>query len=72
MTGDCIFCRIARGEAPASLVAETPLALAFMDINQPTDGHVLIIPKAHVQDIYGMDPRPRTPSSGSRWTSPRR
>ena len=52
---DCIFCRIVRGEAPASIVAETHGALAFMDINQPTPGHVLIIPKAHIQDIYGLD-----------------
>lgn len=56
MPEDCIFCRIAAGRAPASIVAETPAALAFMDINQPSDGHVLIIPRTHIRDIYGMDP----------------
>jgi histidine triad (HIT) family protein len=56
MSDECIFCRISAGTAPASIVAETPDALAFMDINQPTPGHVLVIPRAHVQDIYGMDP----------------
>jgi histidine triad (HIT) family protein len=55
MTQDCIFCRIAAGAATASLVAETPAALAFMDINQPTPGHVLVIPRRHVQDIYTLD-----------------
>lgn len=55
MAEDCIFCRIVARQAPASIVAETSAALAFMDINQPTPGHVLIIPKAHIQDIYGMD-----------------
>jgi histidine triad (HIT) family protein len=55
MSEDCIFCRIAAGTAPASIVAETPAALAFMDIDQPTPGHVLIIPRAHVQDIYGLE-----------------
>lgn len=55
MPEDCIFCRIAAGQAPASIVAETASALAFMDLNQATDGHVLIIPKMHVQDVYGID-----------------
>jgi histidine triad (HIT) family protein len=56
MSENCIFCLIADGQAPASIVAETSEALAFMDINQATDGHVLIIPKVHIKDIYGMDP----------------
>jgi histidine triad (HIT) family protein len=56
MSDECIFCRIAAGAAPASIVAETSDVLAFMDINQPTPGHVLVIPRAHVRDIYEMDP----------------
>ncbi len=55
MPEDCIFCRIASHQAPASIVAETPEAVAFMDANQPTDGHVLIIPREHVRDIYEID-----------------
>ena len=55
MPEECIFCRIAARQAPASIVAETSGALAFMDINQATDGHVLIIPKRHVPDIYALD-----------------
>lgn len=55
MSYDCIFCRIVARQAPASIVAETADALAFMDINQPVPGHVLVIPKAHVQDIYSLD-----------------
>jgi histidine triad (HIT) family protein len=27
-----------------------------MDINQPTPGHVLVIPRAHIRDIYALDP----------------
>jgi histidine triad (HIT) family protein len=49
---NCVFCRIAQGRTPASIVAESAEALAFMDINQPTPGHVLIIPRAHLKDIY--------------------
>ncbi len=55
MTDDCIFCRIAAGAAPASVVAETDAALAFMDIDQPTPGHVLVIPKTHIRDVYALD-----------------
>lgn len=55
MSEDCIFCRIVARQAPASIIAETDAALAFMDINQATDGHVLIIPKQHVRDIYELD-----------------
>jgi histidine triad (HIT) family protein len=55
MSEDCIFCRIAAHTAPASIVAETSDTLAFMDINQPTLGHVLVIPRAHVRDIYEME-----------------
>jgi len=55
MADECIFCRIVAGHAPASMVAETAGGLAFMDINQPVPGHVLIIPKAHIRDIYALD-----------------
>ena len=55
MSEDCIFCRVSAGTTPVNIVAETPDALAFMDINQPTPGHVLVIPRVHVQDIYELD-----------------
>jgi histidine triad (HIT) family protein len=55
MPEDCIFCSIAAGTAPASIVAENAEALAFMDIDQPTPGHVLVIPRAHVRDIYELE-----------------
>lgn len=55
MTSDCIFCHIVARTVPASIVAETDAALAFMDINQPTPGHVLIVPKAHIRDVYALD-----------------
>lgn len=51
----CIFCRIVRGEAPASIIAETAQAVAFMDVNQPTPGHVLVIPRDHLVYLYDLD-----------------
>lgn len=45
---DCIFCRIARGELPAKLVAENDVAVAFDDIHPQAPVHVLVIPRAHI------------------------
>jgi histidine triad (HIT) family protein len=47
---DCLFCRIARGEIPATRVAENEHALAFRDLNPQAPTHVLVIPKQHVAD----------------------
>jgi len=43
----CVFCRIARGEAPAHRVYEDERVLAFLDIRPSAPGHTLIIPKVH-------------------------
>jgi histidine triad (HIT) family protein len=51
----CIFCAIIEGQAPAEVLFEDEETLAFMDINPANPGHALVIPKRHVQDIYGMD-----------------
>ncbi len=53
---DCIFCRIAAGEIPATKVYEDEDVLAMADINPITDGHILIIPKKHATNIYDIDP----------------
>jgi histidine triad (HIT) family protein len=44
---DCVFCRIARGEAPAHVVAESPLSLALLDVQPLAEGHCLVIPRRH-------------------------
>ena len=49
---DCIFCKIAAGEIPSVKVYEDDRVLAFMDINPLSEGHLLIIPKAHAATIY--------------------
>ncbi len=53
---DCIFCKIAAGEAPCFKLYEDAATLAFMDINPANEGHCLAIPKAHFVDIYGASP----------------
>jgi histidine triad (HIT) family protein len=52
---DCIFCAIAAGEAPATIVAEDERTVAFMDISPATEGHVLVIPRAHYEDLLVID-----------------
>jgi diadenosine tetraphosphate (Ap4A) HIT family hydrolase len=46
--GDCIFCRIVRGEIPSKKIYEDEHVFAFHDINPIAPVHFLIIPKAHV------------------------
>ncbi|QNK02920.1 HIT family protein [Dyella telluris] len=52
----CPFCEIVAGRLEASVVAQTAHALAFLDLRQAVPGHVLVVPKAHVEDIYAIDP----------------
>ena len=53
---DCIFCGIAAGTMPAERVYEDERTVAFLDISPACDGHVLVIPRAHSDDIHGADP----------------
>jgi histidine triad (HIT) family protein len=47
----CIFCRIASGDAPASIVAESESAVAFRDLQAVAPVHVLVIPRQHVDSL---------------------
>jgi histidine triad (HIT) family protein len=48
---DCIFCRIARHEIPATVVHEDPECIAFRDLQPRSPVHVLIIPKRHIASV---------------------
>jgi histidine triad (HIT) family protein len=48
---DCLFCKIAAGEIPATRVREDERTIAFMDINPATRGHLLVIPREHATDL---------------------
>ncbi len=52
----CIFCRIANGELPASVVYEDAHTIAFLDIQPFTPGHVLVIPKQHAASLGNLSP----------------
>ncbi|MCI2425051.1 HIT family protein [Candidatus Acetothermia bacterium] len=52
---DCIFCRIIRGEIPASYVYQDELVSAFMDIQPVNPGHLLIVPNTHASSLADLD-----------------
>ncbi|MFD9307714.1 histidine triad nucleotide-binding protein [Streptomyces sp. NPDC060048] len=51
---DCLFCKIAAGTVPATVVRETETTVAFRDINPQAPTHVLVIPKAHYPDAASL------------------
>jgi histidine triad (HIT) family protein len=53
---DCPFCRIASGQAHAHIVAADEYCLAVLDASPAARGHTLVIPRAHVADLWSADP----------------
>ena len=45
---DCIFCKIANGEIPATKVYEDDTVVAFNDLEPQAPTHILVIPKEHI------------------------
>lgn len=52
---DCIFCKIIKGDIPASKIYEDEKIFVFLDVNPSTNGHMLVIPKEHYQDLFSLD-----------------
>lgn len=48
---DCVFCKIAKKEMPATVAYEDDLLIAFNDINPVSPVHVLIVPKKHMVSL---------------------
>jgi histidine triad (HIT) family protein len=51
---DCVFCKIIAGELPAAVVYRDDTVMAFMSLQQLTQGHTLVIPIQHVKNIYEL------------------
>ncbi len=54
MTASCLFCRIAAGEEPAHVVAETQEIVAFRDDYPRAPVHVLVIPREHIASAHQL------------------
>lgn len=48
---ECIFCKIARREAPTKWVFEGERVIAFDDLSPQAPVHVLVIPKQHYRNL---------------------
>lgn len=51
----CIFCSIVAGELPCRKIFEDERTLVMLDIADDVDGHMLVLPKKHVESIFDCD-----------------
>lgn len=56
MNPSCLFCKIAAGEIPATIVYKDEQVTAFRDIHPSAPTHVLIIPNKHIASINEAAP----------------
>lgn len=52
----CIFCEIAQGKRPATILHQTERVIAFKDIRPQAPIHLLIIPKEHIPTLNDLAP----------------
>jgi histidine triad (HIT) family protein len=50
----CVFCEIVAGRAPASVIHQDDVLVAFMGIQPTAPGECLVIPKAHVDHFTDL------------------
>lgn len=50
----CLFCKIAAGEIPATLVHQGERVVAFNDIDPKAPVHVLVVTRAHHDDVAAL------------------
>ena len=48
---ECIFCKIAGNEIPATRVFEDEVCIAFNDLTPQAPTHILIIPREHIDSL---------------------
>lgn len=53
---DCVFCRIVAGEVGAARVLDTDDFVAFLDARPVFKGHVLLVPRVHVETLPDLPP----------------
>ena len=51
---DCIFCKIAAKEIPATIVYEDETVTAFRDLSPQAPVHILLVPKVHAENLAGL------------------
>ncbi len=51
---DCLFCKIAAGDIPASIVYQDDRLIALEDINPQAPMHVLVVPRRHLATLNDL------------------
>ena len=51
---DCVFCKIVKGEIPASVEMESDNIIAFKSIDPAAEYHFLVVPKKHVREFVSL------------------
>jgi histidine triad (HIT) family protein len=51
----CIFCEIVAKRAPATIVHEDDVVVAFKDIHPEATIHVLVVPKLHIVSVNDLE-----------------
>lgn len=51
---ECLFCGIAAGEIPATVVLDGKRVIAFRDVNPQASTHVLVIPRDHYPNVAAL------------------
>jgi histidine triad (HIT) family protein len=52
----CTFCSILAGDLPAHVVLDDDVVLAFLDVRPLFPGHVLVVPRDHVETLPDLPP----------------
>ncbi len=52
----CVFCEIVAGRAPAHIVLADDVAVGFLDTRPLFPGHVLLVPRDHVETLADLAP----------------
>lgn len=55
MKDDCIFCKIIKGEIPSYKIYEDEFTYSFLDLSNDGNGHILVIPKNHCENVLDCD-----------------
>jgi histidine triad (HIT) family protein len=51
---DCIFCKIAAGTIPTTLIYQDEIVIAFNDLHPQAPIHKLIIPRKHIATLNDL------------------
>ncbi|MEU4835871.1 HIT family protein [Streptosporangium sp. NPDC023615] len=52
--GECLFCAVVAGERPATVVLSDDVTVAFLDTRPVFKGHVLVVPRTHVETLTDL------------------